>query len=142
MARSRNILLVEDDTIDAMTVKRALQEINTENELVIVKNGEEALSFLLDSDNSIPFLILLDLNMPRMNGIEFLIQIKKHEKLMRIPVIVITTSSDERDKQRSYDCGAVGYFIKPVEYKKFVGIIERIIGYWTACELPEEDMDD
>ncbi|MCD6115750.1 response regulator [bacterium] len=142
MAKDSPILLVEDDTIDALTVKRALNEINARNELIVVKNGEEAIVFLLNSDNYIPFIILIDLNMPRMNGIEFLKQIKKYKKLIRIPVIVITTSSDERDKQLSYNFGASGYFIKPIDYKKFVDIIEKIINYWKACELPEEEVND
>ena len=123
MAKDSPILLVEDDTIDALTVKRALNEIDARNELIVVKNGEEAIGFLLNSDNYMPFIILIDLNMPRMNGIEFLKQIKKYKKLITIPVIVITTSSDERDKQLSYNFGASGYFIKPIEYKKFVDII-------------------
>ena len=142
MAKDSPILLVEDDTIDALTVKRALNEINARNELIVVKNGEEAIVFLLNSDNYIPFIILIDLNMPRMNGIEFLKQIKKYKKLITTPVIVITTSSDERDKQLSYNFGASGYFIKPIDYKKFVDIIEKIINYWKACELPEEEVND
>ena len=97
------ILLVEDDRVDAMTVQRALKEINVTNRLDIAGDGEEALERLRDPKCEKPCIILLDLNMPRMNGIEFLRVAKGDEALKRIPVVVLTTSRDEQDKIDSFD---------------------------------------
>ncbi len=137
MRRSKHILLVEDDQVDAMTVKRALKEINVVNRLDIVNNGEEALAFLKDPKNYTPGIILLDLNMPRMNGIEFLKIVKKEDSLKRIPVVVLTTSKEDQDKVDSFNLGVSGYMIKPVDYKKFVEVVKTIDLYWTLSELPD-----
>lgn len=137
MKTAKPILLVEDDTVDAMTVKRALKEINVTNRLDIVTDGEQALAFLNDPDNQIPGLILLDLNMPRMNGIEFLKIVKKDLILKKIPIVVLTTSREESDKIDSFDLGVAGYMVKPVDYQKFVEVIRTIDLYWTLSELPE-----
>ena len=131
MRSKRPILLVEDDKVDAMTVKRALDEIKVVNRLDIAGNGEEALSK--------PCVILLDLNMPKMNGIEFLKIAKKDKRLRRIPVVVLTTSEEEQDRVNSFDLGVAGYMIKPVGYQKFVEVIKTMDLYWTLSRLPEED---
>lgn len=133
----KSILLVEDDEIDRMTVERALREIHVTNRLAMVENGEEALEYLQDPANSRPGIILLDLNMPRMNGIEFLELIKKDEALRRIPVIVLTTSKDEQDRVNSFNLGVAGYMIKPVDYMQFVEVVRTINMYWTLSELPD-----
>ena len=137
MRTTKAILLVEDDKVDAMTIKRALQEINVTNELKIVGNGEEALEFLRDGHNEKPAIILLDLNMPKMNGIEFLTIIKQDNELKRIPAIVLTTSRDEQDRIDSFNLGVAGYMIKPVDYLQFVEVMKTIHMYWTLSELPE-----
>ena len=137
MRSSKPIMLVEDDQVDAMTVKRALKEIHVTNRLDIVGNGEEALSFLRNPENEKPGIILLDLNMPKMNGIEFLKIAKKDKTLKRIPVVVLTTSKTEQDKVDSYDLGVAGYMIKPVDYRKFVEVVKTIDLYWTLSELPD-----
>lgn len=137
MRSSKPILLVEDDQVDAMTVKRALREINVTNRLDIVNNGEEALAFLAKEDNEAPGIILLDLNMPRMNGIEFLTIAKKEDRLKKIPVVVLTTSKEEQDKVDSFNLGVAGYMIKPVDYLKFVEVVKAIDLYWTLSELPD-----
>ena len=137
MRSSKPIMLVEDDQVDAMTVKRALKEIHVTNRLDIVGNGEEALSFLRNPENEKPGIILLDLNMPKMNGIEFLKIAKKDKTLKRIPVVVLTTSKTEQDKVDSYDLGVAGYMIKPVDYRKFVEVVRTIDLYWTLSELPD-----
>jgi len=137
MRNSKPILLVEDDKVDAMTVKRALKEINITNRLDIVNDGEEALAFLRDPKNNNPGIILLDLNMPRMNGIEFLRITKKDETLKKIPVVVITTSKEDQDKIDSFNLGVAGYMIKLVDYQKFVEVIKVIDLYWTLSELPD-----
>lgn len=137
MRSDKPILLVEDDEVDAMTVKRALRDINVTNGLDIVKNGEEALEFLRAPQNEAPGIILLDLNMPRMNGIEFLQVAKKDKLLKRIPVVVLTTSKAEQDKVDSFDLGVAGFMIKPVDYLQFVEVVKAIDLYWTLSELPE-----
>ncbi|HPG32572.1 MAG TPA: response regulator [Lentimicrobium sp.] len=136
MIKNKPILLVEDDMIDAMTVKRALKELNILNPVVTVENGEEALTYLRDSENEKPGIILLDLNMPRMNGIEFLGIAKKDDNMKLIPVIVLTTSLDEIDRVDTFNLGVAGYMVKPVDYKKFVEVIKAIKLYWSLSELP------
>jgi len=139
MRSKRPVLLVEDDQVDVMTVKRSFKEINITNRLEIVSNGVEALSFLRNSENEKPCIILLDLNMPKMNGIEFLSIAKQDEKLRRIPVVVLTTSEEEQNRMDSFDLGVAGYMIKPVDYQKFVEVVKTIDMYWTLSELPERD---
>jgi CheY-like chemotaxis protein len=131
------ILLIEDNLIDRMTVERALKEIRVTNRLDFVGNGEEALDFLRDPTNEKPGIILLDLNMPKMNGIDFLKIAKQDPALKRIPVIVLTTSKDERDRVDSFNLGVAGYMIKPVDYMQFVEVVKAIDLYWTLSELPD-----
>ncbi|MBN1906574.1 MAG: response regulator [Deltaproteobacteria bacterium] len=135
MKKDTPILLVEDDEIDQMTVQRALKYIHVTNRLDIAGNGEEALAFLRDSKNQRPGIILLDLNMPRMNGIEFLSVIKKDAEFKKIPVVVLTTSIEEDDKVKSFNLGVAGYMHKPVDYMQFVEVIRTIDLYWTLSEL-------
>lgn len=135
--RSRKpILLVEDDYVDVMTVKRALGEINLQNDLAVAENGEQALEYLEDPQNERPAIILLDLNMPRMNGIEFLKIIKSHEQHKIIPVIVLTTSSQEKDRIESFKLSVAGYMTKPVIYTEFVEVMKAIDRYWSFSDMP------
>jgi CheY-like chemotaxis protein len=137
MRNLRPILLVEDDSVDAMTVKRALKDLKVTNRLVRTLNGEEALNYLrVEHDGSRPCVILLDLNMPKMNGIEFLKVAKADDVLRLIPVVVFTTSQEEQDVIESFKLGVAGYIVKPVDYKKFVEAIRAIDIYWTLSELP------
>ncbi|HYP28953.1 MAG TPA: response regulator [Blastocatellia bacterium] len=136
MRDSAPILLVEDDRVDAMTVKRALKDINVCNPVHLVGNGEEALEFLRDDKAPRPGIILLDLNMPRMNGLEFLKVAKQDERLKQIPVVVLTTSREERDRVESFNLSVAGYMIKPVDYLQFVEVMRAINLYWTLSELP------
>ncbi len=136
MRNSKPILLVEDDSIDAMTVKRSLKDLNVTNPLVHKINGEEALEYLRDEGNGRPCVILLDLNMPKMNGIELLKIIKNDEKLKCIPTVVLTTSQEQQDKIESFKLSVAGYMVKSVDYKKFVETIRTINLYWTLSELP------
>jgi len=133
------ILLVDDDRVDVMTAKRALKDINVTNPVYTAGNGEEALELLRDEKTDKPGIILLDLNMPRMNGVEFLRIIKNDASLKRIPVVVLTTSKEEEDKVESFSLGVAGYMIKPVDYIKFVEIIRTINLYWTLSELTDLD---
>lgn len=130
------ILLIEDDKVDAMTVQRALKELRVSNRLVHVENGEEALSYLRDPEEELPCIILLDLNMPIMNGIEFLQAAKSDAVFRRIPVVVLTTSEEQEDKCESFSLGVAGYMRKPVDYRQFVETIRSIDAYWTISELP------
>lgn len=136
MKKQETILLVEDDTVDQMTVKRALRDINITNPLKITNNGEEALEYLRNEKNEIPGIILLDLNMPKMSGVEFLKIAKNDSRIKRIPVIVLTTSKEDRDRINTFDLGVAGYMIKPVDYMQFVEVIRTINLYWTLSELP------
>jgi len=136
MKNSKPILLVEDDSVDAMTVKRALKDLKVTNQLVHTINGEEALEYLRSESNKEPCVILLDLNMPRMNGIEFLKVIKADKVLKKIPVIVLTTSENEKDITKGFELRVAGYMVKPVDYKKFVEVIRTVKLYWTLGELP------
>lgn len=134
---SKSILLVEDDQVDVMTVKRALKEIHVTNPVVNLENGEEALKYLRDPGNEKPCIILLDLNMPIMNGIEFLQIAKQDAQLRRIPVVVLTTSEEQQDKVSSFDLGVAGYMAKPVDYRQFVEVMRTIDAYWTISEVPQ-----
>ncbi len=125
MRNSKPILLVEDDNVDVMTVKRAFKELKVTNPLVNTVNGEEALKYLRGEANNKPCLILLDLNMPKMNGIEFLEVVKTDDLLKRIPVVVLTTSEEQQDMAESFRLGAAGYIVKAIDYKNFVEVIRE-----------------
>ena len=131
------IMLVEDDEVDAMTVRRALKELHVTNPLVQAENGEEALAALRDPAQAKPCIILLDLNMPVMGGIEFLQVVKQDATLKRIPVVVLTTSDEQEDKLASFDLGVAGYIRKPVDYQQFVEAVRSVDAYWTLSELPQ-----
>lgn len=137
MKSNKPILVVDDDQIDAMTVKRALKDNDILNDVIIAENGEKALEYLRNENMPRPCIILLDLNMPKMNGLECLKLIKTDEKIQSIPVIVLTTSRSEQDKMESFKLGIAGYMIKAVNYHEFVDIIRTIKDYWDVSELPD-----
>ncbi len=139
MRNSRPILLVEDDRLDAMIVKRALSDIKVTNELVHVANGEEAIEYLRNEGNKKPCIILLDLNMPKTNGVEFLRIVKADEELKRIPIVVLTASTEEQDVIETFNLSVAGYIVKPVDYMKFVEAMRTVTLYWTLCEFPDEE---
>ena len=137
------ILLVEDDPIDVMSVRRAFKLNKVTNSLYVVNNGEEGLAFLRNegkyADPAVapkPKLILLDLNMPLMGGLEMLSILKRDPKLLHIPVVVLTTSADDRDIQESFRNGVAGYIVKPITFEKFANSIQIFDLYWTLSELP------
>jgi CheY-like chemotaxis protein len=141
MRKLRPILLVEDDKVDAMTFKRTLKELEIKNPVVHSINGEEALAYLRSDGNQEPCFIFLDLNMPKMNGIEFLEIVKSDKVLRRIPVVVLTTSDNERDVIESFELGVAGYMVKPPDYKEFVQAIRTINLYWNLSKLPNRGSD-
>jgi CheY-like chemotaxis protein len=136
-AKPLHILLVEDDQIDQMNVKRAFERNKISNPLYIAENGLEALEML--RDGRVPGdrrLILLDLNMPKMNGIEFLRNLRADPELGHTPVVVLTTSNDEQDKVNAYDFNVAGYLLKPVTFTNFVELTAALNKYWTLVEMP------
>ncbi len=136
MRTSRPILLVEDDIVDAASVERTLKDLNITNPLIHLNNGKEALEYLRNTNNQRPSLILLDLNMPVMNGLEFLKIIKADDTLKKLPVVVLTTSGDSQDKDESFNYSVAGYIVKPPSHKQFVEAFKTIELYWTRSELP------
>lgn len=136
--RTLNLVLIEDDDIDVMNVRRALERAHVTNPLFVAHNGLEGLE-LLRSDK-VPRdrrLVLLDLNMPKMNGIEFLREVRKDPSLRPTPVVVLTTSDDDRDKVQAYDLNVAGYLLKPVTFVNFVDVMAALNKYWALVELPE-----
>ena len=131
------ILLLEDEVADAYLIKIALREYNISARLHHVLDGREGLGFLQQQNTPCPDLILLDLNMPRMNGYEFLTAIKKDEQFKNIPIVVLTTSDVESDVLRSYQLGAASYITKPTGLDQFMSVIHKISEYWiTIVRLP------
>ncbi len=137
-----HILLVEDDEVDVMNVRRAFKKSNIVHPIYIAGNGLEALAILRGSAKIEPAmpqarrLILLDLNMPRMNGIEFLRELRLDESLRSIPVIVLTTSNEDRDKVEAYNLNVAGYILKPVTFSSFVEVMSTLNKYWMLNEIP------
>ena len=138
MQNLKPTLLVEDDNVDAMTVERAFKDLKIANKLVRATNGEEALKYLRDEKNEKPNVILLDINMPKMNGLEFLERAKADEKLKGLPVIILTTSQDEQDIVESYNHSVAGYMLKPVSYDEFLKTVEAINQYWKTSKIPNQ----
>ncbi|MGE0637347.1 MAG: response regulator [Bacteroidia bacterium] len=136
MLHTRPFLLIEDDDVDVLSLKRAFRELNIPNPLINKRNGEEALEYLTADGAELPGLILLDLNMPRMNGIEFLIHLKKHKQLKLIPVVMLTTSSNRTDVEKCFEYQAAGYMVKPIDFSEFKKNILHICNYWNTSQLP------
>jgi CheY-like chemotaxis protein len=137
-----HVLLVEDDEVDVMNVKRAFRKNNITNPLYTASNGLEALEMLRGTDSQPPTvpdnrrLILLDLNMPRMGGIEFLQELRADPELRAISVVVLTTSNQDKDRIEAYNLNVAGYILKPVTFSNFVEVMGTLNRYWALCELP------
>ena len=137
-----NILLIEDDEVDIMTVKRAFKKGNIINPLYVAGNGLEALAMLrgeAGKPSLIPIdrrIILLDLNMPKMNGLEFLKALRADSVIGHTPVVVLTTSNEEKDRIRAYDLNVAGYILKPISFGGFVELMVTLNQYWALCEMP------
>lgn len=133
------ILLVEDSEGDILLTKKALERGKINNNLYIARDGEEAIQYLKDSKNTRPDLILLDLNLPRIDGREVLKMIKSTDSIKRIPVIILTTSDSEKDILDTYDSYANGYIVKPVDMSQFFGVVSQIENFWfTVVKLPQK----
>ncbi|WP_369791680.1 response regulator [Synechococcus sp. PCC 7335] len=136
-----NILLVEDDRVDVMNVQRSFKQANIANPLYVASNGVDALAILKGEHREISMpnvrrLVLLDLNMPKMSGLELLQNIRKDPSLRSTPVIVLTTSNQEKDRMEAYDLNVAGYLLKPVTFGSFFELITTLNRYWALCEIP------
>ncbi len=134
MENSLTILLIEDDHIEVMKFNRTISKLDLKHKVIEAKNGEEALDVLSKKDKR-PDIILLDLNMPKMNGIEFLNILKNDEELKYIPTIILSTSSNHKDLLECYKVGIAGYMIKPLKYEDYMKNIDKILSYWSVNTL-------
>jgi len=137
-----NILLVEDDEVDVMNMQRAFKKNNITNPLYFAPNGLEALAILRGGSDLLPQipltrrLVLLDLNMPKMGGIEFLQELRSDPELKSTPVIVLTTSDEDQDRVEAYNLNVAGYLLKPVTFATFAEAMVTLNKYWSLCEMP------
>ncbi len=141
MSHNRNeitLLLIEDDDIDAMSIRRALGKANIGNNLIRACDGLEALEMLRSDKVPSPYIILLDLQMPRLNGLEFLKEIRKDPKLDKSVVFVLTTSKDDEDIAASYKNYIAGYFVKDQVGEEFLDIVKMLKGYWKIVLFPKD----
>ncbi|MFY7811032.1 MAG: response regulator [Flavobacterium sp.] len=129
-----SILLIEDDVIEIMKFNRVIKTLNLNHKIKEVNNGEEALE-VLNKKIDLPDLILLDLNMPKLNGIDFLKILKNDEVLKYIPTVILSTSSNLVDVKQCYEIGIAGYIIKPLKYEDYKDKIFKLINYWEINEL-------
>ena len=134
--RALNILLVDDDEVDVITVKRAFSNGKITNKLYIARDGIDGLAQL--RDGTIPRerrLVLLDLNMPKLNGLEFLREVRKDPLLHKLTVVVMTTSEEERDRVEAFQLNVAGYIVKPVTFRAFAEAMTMLNKYWTLMEI-------
>lgn len=137
-----SILLVEDDDVDVMNVQRALRKNNLAIPMKRAANGLEALDILKNgrfkpSGEAEKVVVLLDLNMPKMGGLEFLKILRNNDQLRKTPVIILTTSDQDQDLSAAYDLNVAGYIVKPVDFKQFVEMVDIISRYWSICVIPD-----
>lgn len=128
------ILLIEDDSIEVMKLNRAIKKLELSHDLIEARDGEQALS-LLKEEKGLPDIIFLDLNMPKINGIEFLRILKSDPVLRFLPTIILTTSNNKKDMLECYEVGIAGYILKPLKYDHYVDKIEKTLAYWNENEL-------
>lgn len=137
MDASKEILLIDDDEVEFMKVSRAFSKLGIKNKLRHKLDGAIAKSFLEDSEE-LPGLILLDLNMPNMNGFEFLDFIKNDERLKVIPIVILTTSDNDRDKLESFKHSVAGYMVKPIRLEEYEKTIKTIREYWNQSKISHD----
>jgi CheY-like chemotaxis protein len=135
------ILLVEDNDADVELALRAFRRPRLANPIAVARDGEEALDSLhrrgvFAADAPIPGIVLLDLRLPKVDGLEVLCQLKAHPVYRPVPVVVLTTSAEDRDVTQAYELGAASYIVKPVEFDKFQEVVERIDLYWMVTNVP------
>ena len=142
MEKFRRILLVEDDPRDVELTLTALDDYKLANEVIVCRDGQEALDYLYsrgkfsDRVNEIPAVILLDLKLPKVDGLEVLQKIKSDERLKMIPVVMLTSSHEEKDMMRSYKLGVNAYVVKPVDFHEFINAVKELGVFWAVINEP------
>jgi CheY-like chemotaxis protein len=134
MKKQLNVLLVEDNLIEVMKMRRTISLLNLKHNVIVANNGEDALQNLEDK-TKFPDLILLDLNMPKVGGIEFLAILKNNDYIKHIPTVILTTSDNQKDLEECYRLGVSGYVLKPLKYDDYVEKIKNVLSYWSMNEL-------
>ena len=140
---SKKVLLIEDNLSDIELTKRAFKKNHIPNEILVMEDGQDALDYLFDSSNSsgqLPVLTLLDLKLPRIDGLEVLNRIRSDSRTKRLPVVMLTSSKEESDIAAAYDNGANSYIRKPVDFKQFVESIRTLVIYWLSLNEPPPPM--
>lgn len=136
------ILLVEDDQNDVLLIKRAFQKVNIANPIIVLHDGEQAISYLAGrepyANRSLPIIVLLDLKLPRRSGHEVLEWLRQQQRLKRLPVVVLTASSESSDVNRAYDLGANSYLVKPVTFDSLVEMVKTLNMYWLILNKSAE----
>jgi CheY-like chemotaxis protein len=147
MRNQQNILLVDDNNMDVVLTLDAFREADLSININVANSGQEALDYLFGRGKymdrlsfPLPDIILLDLNMPGIDGFEVLRQIKKTDLVRRIPVIILTSSGEDGDRRLSYDIGANSYLLKPVSYDGFTEVIKKISDYWFSLNISASDL--
>lgn len=143
--KSINFMLVDDDEIDIKDMQRTFKKNNIPNPIHIATNGLDALNKLLGKNGEkkltpTPKIIILDINMPKMNGIEFIKNIRTHKQLKSLLVFILTTSNSERDKIEAYNLNVAGYIVKPFQVSQFMEIISSLHHYWNLLEFPHKNV--
>ncbi len=140
---NRPILLVEDNPMDLDLTKRAFAKRKLLNPIEVARDGEEALDYIShwETGEPLPVVILLDLKMPKVHGLEVLRRIKAHTRFRSVPVVVLTSSSEDHDVETAYALGANSYIVKPVSFEKFLEIAEHIELYWAVLNHPPRCTD-
>lgn len=135
---TRPILLVEDNPMDIDLTQRAFAESNLSNPIIIARDGQEALDYFeaWEKTDPLPLVVLLDLQLPKIQGLDVLRVIKQDSTFRKLPVVVLTSSAEDRDIERAYDLGANSYIVKPVDFEKFLEVAKHIEIYWLALNHP------
>jgi hypothetical protein len=134
----RPILLIEDNPMDEDLTRRAFARRKVVNPIEVARDGEQALEYLdrWQAGNPLPVVILLDINLPKVNGLEILRQFKASPSVQKVPIIVLTTSAEDRDIKVAYELGANSYIVKPVDFEKFLEVAGQIDLYWNMINIP------
>jgi len=135
---NRPILIIEDNPMDLDLTRRAFTRLHTPHPLEVARDGEEALAYVARWEAGMlqPVVILLDLKLPKVDGLEVLRRLKSNPSVMHIPVVVLTTSSEDRDIQAAYRLGANSYIAKPLDFDRFMFVVEQIERYWCTLNIP------
>lgn len=146
MGATKTILLVEDNPQDEMLILRALRKVNLANEVQVVRDGQQALDYLFRegefgarSGPDLPTVVLLDINLPRVSGLDVLSRLRANESTHLLPVVILTSSDEERDRLRSYESGANSFVRKPLDFAEFAETVARLGVYWLAINKPPLD---